>query len=70
MASQMPSLNSELVDALKRLRLGRIALSLPERIVLADKQDMPFEDLLLMILTDEIARRDNTEVAPVRRTDF
>lgn len=60
MASPTPQLNSELVDALKRLRLGRIALSLPERLVLADKQDMAFQDLLLMILTDEIARRDNT----------
>ena len=55
-----PQINPELVDALKRLRLGRIALSLPERLVLADKQEMSFDDLLLMILTDEIARRDNT----------
>ena len=54
------AVNPELVDALKRLRLGRIALSLPERLVLADKQEMAFDDLLLMILTDEIARRDNT----------
>src|SRR5580700_8978004 len=60
MATSTPQLNSELVDALKRLRLGRIALSLPERLVLADKQEMSFDDLLLMILTDEIARRDNT----------
>jgi DNA replication protein DnaC len=60
MATQTPHINPELVDALKRLRLGRIALSLPERLVLADKQEMAFDDLLLMILTDEIARRDNT----------
>lgn len=60
MAASTSQLNPELVDALKRLRLGRIALSLPERLLLADKQDMSFEDLLLMILTDEIARRDNT----------
>jgi len=60
MATPTPQLNPELVDALKRLRLGRIALSLPERLVLADKQEMAFQDLLLMILTDEIARRDNT----------
>lgn len=57
--STMITLNPELVDALKRLRLGRIAKSLPERLVLADKQEMAFEDLLLMLLTDEIARRDN-----------
>jgi hypothetical protein len=55
----LPTLNTELVDALKRLRLGRIATSLPERLVLAAKQDMPFDDLLLMLLTDEIWRRDN-----------
>ncbi len=54
-----PTLNPELVTALKRLRLGRIALSLPERLVLADKQETSFDDLLLMLLTDEIARRDN-----------
>jgi DNA replication protein DnaC len=54
-----PTLSPELVAALKRLRLGRIALSLPERLVLADKQETSFDDLLLMLLTDEIARRDN-----------
>jgi DNA replication protein DnaC len=54
------ALNSELVVALKRLKLGRIADTLPERLVLADKQEMTFDDLLLLILTDEIARRDNT----------
>jgi DNA replication protein DnaC len=59
MAAAVPALSSELVDALKRLRLGRIAATLPERLVLADKQDMAFEDLLVMILTDENARRDN-----------
>jgi hypothetical protein len=31
MATSTPQLNPELVGALKRLRLGRIALSLPER---------------------------------------
>lgn len=53
-----PIVSGELVAALKRLRLGRIAETLPERLVLADKQDMSFEDLLLLCLTDEIARRD------------
>lgn len=57
--STAPTLSPELVAALKRLRLGRIAASLPERLVLADKQETSFDDLLLMLLTDEIARRDN-----------
>ena len=60
MVSSSPVLNAELVSALKRLKLGRIAETLPERLVLADKQDMSFDDLLLLVLTDEIARRDNT----------
>lgn len=60
MATTTPTLNPELIDALKRLRLGRIAASLPERLVLAEKQETSFDDLLLMLLTDEIARRDNT----------
>jgi DNA replication protein DnaC len=60
MATTAPVLNHELVAALKRLKLGRIAETLPERLVLADKQEMTFDDLLLLVLTDEIARRDNT----------
>jgi DNA replication protein DnaC len=52
-------LDPELVLALKRLRLGRIAETLPDRLTLADKQDMSTEGLLLSVLTDEIARRDS-----------
>lgn len=59
MAAASRAINPDLVDALKRLRLGRITATLPERLALADKQDMPLDDVLLMILTDEIARRDN-----------
>ena len=59
MAKPMPSVNPELVAVLKRLRLGRIADTLPERLVLAEKQDMTVEDVLLLILSDEVSRRDN-----------
>ncbi|HQP38341.1 MAG TPA: ATP-binding protein, partial [Polyangiaceae bacterium] len=54
------SIQPDLVSALKRLRLGRVLDTLPDRLVLAEKQDMSFDDLLLLILTDEIARRDST----------
>lgn len=47
-----------LVAALKRLRLGRIATTLAERFALAELQGMSHEQLLLLLLTDEIARRD------------
>jgi DNA replication protein DnaC len=56
----MTTLNPELVTALKRLRLGRMADTLLERLVLADTQEMAFDELLLFVLTDEITRRDNT----------
>lgn len=59
MTTTTPHLNPELVSALKQLRLGRIVEVLPERLVLAQKQDMSIEDFLLLILTDEITRRQS-----------
>jgi DNA replication protein DnaC len=53
------SLNPELVTALKRLRLGGMLPTLLDRLRLADKQSVPFQDVLLMLLSDEIARRDS-----------
>lgn len=63
-----PSINPELVTALKRLKLGPIVETLPERLVLADKQEMTLDELLLLILTDEIARRDNSAAETRART--
>jgi len=60
MAAPNVALNPELVVALKRLKLGRIADTLPDRLTLAGHQDMTFDDLLLLILTDEISRRDSS----------
>lgn len=50
----------ELVAALKRLRLGGILPTLPQRIALAAKDDTPFDELLLMLMLDEIERRRST----------
>jgi DNA replication protein DnaC len=52
--------DQDLVSALKRLKLGRITETLGDRLTLAKKQDLSFEELLLLILTDEIQRRDST----------
>jgi DNA replication protein DnaC len=60
-------LNPDLIRALKTLRLGPIADTLPDRLVLADKQQMSFDDLLLLLLTDEISRRQSSAAA--RRAD-
>jgi DNA replication protein DnaC len=58
-AAAPTAINPELVTALKRLKLGRVLDTLGERLVLADKQQMTLDDLLLLILTDEITRRDS-----------
>jgi DNA replication protein DnaC len=61
------TIGADLKDALKRLRLGRILDTLADRIVLAEKQEMPLQDFLLLILSDEIARRQAS--AASRRAD-
>jgi DNA replication protein DnaC len=61
------TIDPDLVAALRRLRLGRIADTLPERLALAEKQDMSIADLLLLVLSDEISRRDSSSLA--RRVD-
>lgn len=55
----------ELKSALKRLKLGNLIDVLPQRLELAKQQDMTFDDLLLLLLNDEISRRDST--AALRR---
>ena len=68
MTTTQATLNPELVAALKRLKLGRILDTLPDRLVLADKQEMTFDDLMLLVLTDEITRRDSA-AADLRAAD-
>jgi DNA replication protein DnaC len=58
---------ADLKKALKRLCLGKIAETLSERVALGEEQSMPFEDILLTLLTDEIQRRDAGAAA--RRAD-
>jgi DNA replication protein DnaC len=54
------TIGPELTKALKRLCLGRILDTLPERLTLAEQQQLPVEDVLLLLLTDEIQRRDSS----------
>ncbi len=53
------TIGADLVTALKRLRLGGLLPTLAERFTLAEKEDTPYEDLLLLLLADEISRRDS-----------
>ena len=54
------ALTPELRDALKRLRLGPMIDTLHARIAMAEKDETAFEDLLLVVLSDEIARRQSS----------
>lgn len=57
---RMAPLDPSLTSALKKVKLGYLIDTLPERLVLAKKQSMSFEELLLLVLSDEISRRDST----------
>jgi DNA replication protein DnaC len=55
-----PSLSSELKTVLKKLKLGQIITALPERMVLAEKQNLSLDETLLLVLSDEVSRREST----------
>jgi hypothetical protein len=48
---------------LRRLKLSRLLVTLPERLVLARQQKMPYQDWLLLVLNDEATRRDSLTVS-------
>jgi DNA replication protein DnaC len=53
------TISTDLRTVLRRLKLSRILDTLPERIALARQQKMPHQDLMLLVLSDEVARRDS-----------
>ena len=55
-----PTIAPELKDAMKRLRLGPVLDTLADRIELAEKQELPLQDFLLLILSDEVSRRQTS----------
>ncbi len=52
-------ISPDLKTVLRRLKLSPILDTLPERLALARQQKMPHQDLLLLVLCDEAARRDS-----------
>jgi DNA replication protein DnaC len=52
-------IHPDLVLLLKRLKLGRLLDTLPERLALARQQKMPHQDFLRLLLSDEVSRRDS-----------
>jgi len=49
----------DLRPVLRRLKLSKMLDTLPERLALARQQKMPLQDFLILILSDEISRRDS-----------
>jgi DNA replication protein DnaC len=52
-------ISPDLKAVLRRLKLGRMLDTLPERLTLARQQQMSYQDLLLTALSDEATRRDS-----------
>lgn len=53
------AISTDLKQTLKRLKLGPLLDILPERLALARQQKMPHQDFLLLLLADEVTRRDS-----------
>lgn len=56
-------LSADLVRTLRNLKLGRLVLTLPERLRQARDRKMDPEDVLLIVLADEVQRRDQQRIA-------
>ena len=52
------TISPELKAALRRLKLSRMLDTFPERLTTAKQQKMPIQDFFLLVLADEISRRD------------
>jgi DNA replication protein DnaC len=53
------TISTELKTTLRRLKLSKMLDTLPERLALAKSQKMPWQDFLLLVLSDEASRRDS-----------
>src|SRR5258705_12393231 len=51
-------ISTDLRAVMRRLRLGKLLDTLPERLALARQQKMPHQDFLSTLLSDECPRRD------------
>ena len=52
------AISPDIKNVLRRLKLSGLLPTLPERIALAKKDTQPYQDFLLLLLSDEVTRRD------------
>ena len=60
-------ISPDLKVLLRRLKLSPLLDALPDRLVLARQQKMPHQDWLLLLLSDEVSRRDSLAEADCGR---
>lgn len=60
---QRVEVSAELKDLMRRLKLGRLLETLPERLALARTGQLAHHDFLEMLLADEVTRRDRQAAA-------
>ena len=65
MSALAPSVSPELKALMRRLRLGRLLDTLPERLALARQHDLSHIEFLEQLFSDEVSRRD-TDSAGLR----
>jgi hypothetical protein len=70
--AQRVEVSGELKDLMRRLKLGRLLDTLPERLALARTQHLPHHEFLEMLFADEVTRRTNKPPSsgPVPRTSI
>lgn len=55
----MNTISPELKKVMKKLKIGGLIATLPERLLLAEKQKLSLEEALLLLLSDEVSRRES-----------
>jgi DNA replication protein DnaC len=67
-APPAPGIDNDLKVLLRKVKLGRLLDTLPERLALARTESLPHADFLALILSDEVDRRDRTSAELRART--
>lgn len=68
MSAPAPVVTAELRAVLRRLKLGRCADTLPERLALAKSRNLAHAEFLELVLADEVTRRETTSADLRART--
>jgi DNA replication protein DnaC len=63
LAGPVPTVDPELAATLRRVKLGQVLDTLPERLALARTNKLSHAEFLQVLLTDEVTRRDTTSAS-------